>query len=207
MFGPLARQYKAALAARLHPSHRLLPLFPQRGGRSAGWRTLISSAPRGAGASGGTRTPPGAPPRLFARPRKVWLTPRTAFPRRGPCGLAPLASSSQSGPSAARAGFRGCPGAWLRATPAGTALRSIFGPSPETPSGERGGAEDNPTGPGVNPAGENKLEEIVSPSSRAVRFCEISPRHSGARRRREPGIHIHGLRLWIPGSSLRSDPE
>src|SRR5262245_37058496 len=31
-------------------------------------------------------------------------------------------------------------------------------------------------------------------------------RHSGARRRREPGIHTHSLYLWIPGSSLSRRP-
>src|ERR1051325_7313855 len=32
-------------------------------------------------------------------------------------------------------------------------------------------------------------------------------RHSGARRRREPGIHKHRRRLWIPGPALRAVPE
>jgi hypothetical protein len=35
-------------------------------------------------------------------------------------------------------------------------------------------------------------------------FC----RHSGARRRREPGISMHDCAcIWIPGPALRAGPE
>ena len=35
----------------------------------------------------------------------------------------------------------------------------------------------------------------------------LQRRHSGAERSEEPGIHSHGLEVWIPGSPLRGAPE
>ena len=65
--------------------------------------------------------------------------PRAALP--GTRALRPCpspASSSQSGPSAARAGPRSRPSAWLRATPAGTTPRSVSQASLEDAPDERG---------------------------------------------------------------------
>src|SRR4029077_17313210 len=49
-----------------------------------------------------------------------------------------------------------------------------------------------------NAAGANKRRD-----------CSARCRHSGARRRREPGIqkYRHSLLLWIPGPPLRGVPE
>jgi len=56
-----------------------------------------------------------------------------------------------------------------------------------------------------HPAPITCMIKAIAPSPAEGRLCNagaaiIISCHSGARRRREPGIHNHDLGLWIPGS-------